>query len=108
MRALGLLVIVGLAAVVFLYVRQTGGAPSDGGGLSGLLNIFKGVGEGAAANAKPWWDELYAQPWFWTAAVSITGAGIGIKFWRSLGGFGKGCVIVALAVAATVLVVKFG
>lgn len=107
MRVLGLIAVVGLAAMVFLYFRQTGGAPTDGGALGGAGNALKGAGEGAASQVMPWWHELYAQPWFWTAAVAVAGAGLGIKFWRSLNGFSKGVVLVLAAVAVTVLVVRF-
>lgn len=107
MRALGLILVVALVGIVALYAMQTGGAPSDGGAIGGLLNTFKGVGEGAAGQALPWWHKLYAQPWFWTAAVAVAGAGIGIKFWNSLNGFSKGVVLVLAAIAVTVFVVKF-
>lgn len=107
MRALGLVLVVALVGVVALYAMQTGGAPSDGGALGGLLNAFKGVGEGAAGQALPWWHKLYAQPWFWTAAVASAAATLGVMTWRRIGGWGRGFVLVCATIAAVVLVVKF-
>lgn len=107
MRGLALIMVVALGLVGFLYFRQTGGLPSDGGGLTSLLNIFKGVGSGAAGAAKPTWDNLASQPWFYTAAVSGALATLGVVTWRRIGGWGRGFVLVCATIAAVTLVVRF-
>lgn len=99
MRGLGVIALLALGAVVFLYVRQTGGAPAVNGGLD--PNRVTGPAKDAAA-------AFYAQPWFWTFAVSGAAAVLGIMTWRRIGGWGRAAVLVFATIAATVMVVKLG
>jgi hypothetical protein len=99
----GLIAIIAVAVVGFViykYAVQTGGAPSGLQPPAGLdPNALPGKAKGA-------WDGFYAQPWFWTFAVSAVAAVLGIITWGKIGGWGRAVVIIAAAVAVTVLVTR--
>lgn len=94
----GIALAVVLGVVIYLYFKQTGGAPSGIGGAVDT-NAVGGKAKGA-------WDDFYAQPWFWTFAVSGVLAVVGVMTWRRIGGWGRAVVLVLAAIAATVLVTR--
>jgi hypothetical protein len=80
--------------LLWLYFRESG--PPDTGGVDPGI-----VAEPARQAA----DQLYAQPWFWTAAVAVGLGVLGFMTWRRIGGWGRGTVLVFTAISATVWVV---
>jgi hypothetical protein len=99
MRGLfGVLLLAVGAFVIYLYVKQTGGAPA-GTNVNVDPNAITGKAKGA-------WDEFYAQPWFWTLAVAATLATLGVMTWRRIGGWGRGFVLVCVTIAAVILVTR--
>lgn len=99
MRGIGAVVLVAVAAfVIYLYVKQTGGAPA---GVP--QNVDPNQVTGPAKNA---WDQFYAQPWFWTFAVAAALATLGVMTWRRIGGWGRAVVLVCVTIAIVVLVTR--
>jgi len=87
-------------ALVYLYSTGqlagfTSGANTGNAGALAGQGVQKAKDESAA---------IYAQPWFWAAAVAVTGATLLRWLWNKMGGPVRGAFIVGCTIAATVFV----
>ena len=81
-----------------------------------LSNVTSGANTGNAGalagqgvqQAKSTSAAIYAQPWFWAAAVAVVGATFLKVLWGRLGGFARMTVGIGVAVAFTVFVMSVG
>jgi hypothetical protein len=89
---------------LLIYYLYTGGSLSKGGASGGKLPQPPDV----KGKATQFWDQLYHDPRFYTGLVALIAAWLLATFWSKIGTFGRGCLLVAAGVAATVFVLKQG
>jgi hypothetical protein len=94
------------AGVVLVYMYMTGQ-------LSSITSGANAGNAGAIANqagqqAQQASTQLYAQPWFWAAALAVVGAFLLRWLWGNMNGPIRGAFIVVLTVLVVVFVTTVG
>lgn len=96
-----LIPVLGIGGLVLAVLYLNGSLPGFGSGAD--------LPHGTPADLGPAQDKAEAfvgTPLFYTLLVSAGGATVGLMAWSRIGSFGRGLVLVAAAVAVTVLVIR--
>lgn len=102
------LVLIGGALIGF-YLFVTGKIPGYGRGTpdaSGATDAAKDAGGKAVEGGSALTDWWFSHGWAWTAIIAAVLAVLGVVTWKRIGGWGRAVVLVAVAVAVTVLVTR--